>query len=614
MRKHRGWLLGFACGLIAGCGDSMVMLPALVGTPPSPPPMTPPDPVTSPAEKNACVQSGGLRTLYVSAAAAAGGDGSRARPFNTLQALAAASLAGDTLVVLASPLNVPPLSGGITLKTNQCLLGDGPAVVAHEGARVIGTATLAALPRLANDSALAQNGDAVRLAAGSEVVNMVITSASRGGIHGVDVPGVYLHGNDVSGTNTSCTIGFTVEPFVAPTRGPYFGIPLTLPSGWAGILVDANSGTGRVRINDNHVHDTACGNGIDLRVRQTADYTAEISRNLVTQLKKGPGGDTDEFHLVHAITTQVTNTARLSAYSTDNVQTFIGGPGADCEGLFMNLSGTGRGDWLIERNRFEQGIGGFSCNGMEIVISNGAAYGDMTIRDSSFVDNPGDMIQQDNLGMGSTIKLALERVTVRDTTERPGPAADQPLPFNLGDCILAGSTGTGNTTVLKVRDSDFSNCNNGLTMLSGVSATNGPGPDGLIDIEIVNSRFRGNAANNFGFGAITPLRELKIKVENSDFGTAGVNALALQLLDLGSVETATIDFGGGALGSRGGNCLFGGAEFDALSEKLAASLRGNWWGRIGGPEPAKVSESTAGLLDLQGALDRAPAICSGSAR
>lgn len=602
MRIQTGWLV-LSCGLIAGCGNSEAVLTAPAGLLPGQP--------TSTIEKSSCLQAGGVRTLYVTAAAATGGDGTRASPFATLQALEAASQPGDTLVVLASALDVPPLAGGIALKPRQCLLGDGPSVVSHgDKSSVTGAAAPQALPRLANDSALNQNGDAVQLAAGSEVVNLVITSASRGGIYGVDVPGAFVHGNDVSGTNTSCTIGFTVEPFVAPTRGPFVGIPLVLPAGWAGILIDANTGTGALRVTDNYVHDTACGNGIDLRIRQTADYTAEISRNFVTQLKKGPGGETQELHLVHAITTQVTNTARLTAYSADNVQTFIGGPGADCEGLFMNLAGTGYGNWLIERNTFEHGIGGFSCNGMEIVISNGAAHGEMVIRNSSFIDNPGDMIQQDNLGMGSTIILELDHVVVRDTTERPGPAADQPLPFNLGDCILAGSTGTDNTTVLRVRNSDFSNCNNGLTLLSGVSATNGLGPDGLIDIEILNSRFHGNAFNNFEFGAITPLRELRLKVENTDLGMAGDTALSLQLLDPGSVEKSTIDFGGGALGSRGGNCIFGGKNFDALTEKLAATLHSNWWGQPGGPTAAKVSESTPGLFDIQASLTRAPSICS----
>lgn len=588
--------------LLAACGESARPLDATL-----------PGPI-APATKSACALPA-ERTLYVSATAADAGDGSRQAPFNSLQALEQASLDGDRLVVLPAPLELPALGGGIALKPRQCLLGDGPEVLlTKSGAAVAGAAPLTSLPRIANTSLLRLNGDAVRLAADSEVRNLVIVESARGGIYGLDVPGVVVSGNDVSGFNTSCSIGFTVAPFVAPTRAPFVGIPLALPAGWAGILIDANSGTGTLRVTDNYVHDGACGNGIDLRIRQTADYQAEISRNFVTQLKQGPLGQTREFHLVHAITTQVTNTAHLSAYSADNVQTYIGGPGADCEGLFMNLAGNGRGEWLIERNVFEHGIGGFSCNGMEIVVSNGAAHGEMTIRDSSFVDNPGDMIQQDNLGRGSTIILELDRVLVRDTTERPGPAADQPAPFNLGDCILAGSTGTDNTTVLRVKDSDFSNCNSGLTVLSGVSATNGAGPDGLIDIEILNSRFHHNAANNFAFGAITPLRELRIKVENSDFGVAGDTTLALQLLNLGRVETSTVDFGGGALGSRGGNCIFGGTPLDARTDKLPATLHANWWGRAGGPEATKVSESTPGLFDIQGSLDRAPSHCLEAAR
>ncbi|HSW13300.1 MAG TPA: hypothetical protein VLI06_10710, partial [Solimonas sp.] len=382
------------------------------------------------------------KTLYVSARASEPGDGSRARPYDSLQAVEQASAPGDTIVVLAAPLDEAPLDGGIALKPNQRLIGDGPQVVqARGGAAVAGASTLTALPRIANSSALRLQGDAVRLAEGSAVRNLVIDRAARGAIYGNNVPGVTIRGNDVSGYNTRCVIGFTVERFTAPTRLPYLGIPLILPAGWAGIMVDADQGSGEVAILDNYVHDSACGNGIDLRIRGSADYRAEISGNFVTQLKKGPLGETREFHLVHAITTQITDSARLVAHSVDNTQTWIGGPGADCEGLFMNLSGNGHAVWTIDRNIFEHGIGGFSCNGMEAVISNGPAHGEMYLSNSSFVDNPGDMLQQDNLGSGSTLILELDRVIVRDTTERPGSPEQQPLPFNLGDCILAGSTG-----------------------------------------------------------------------------------------------------------------------------------------------------------------------------
>ncbi|MGH8458086.1 MAG: hypothetical protein ACRESV_01940, partial [Nevskiales bacterium] len=405
--------------------------------------------------------------FYVSSVAADGGDGSRARPFNSLQVVEQTSQPGDTIMVLPAPLDHAPLDGGIALKPGQRLIGGGPNVVRHrDNAAVAGATPLATLPRIRNTDVLRLNGDAVRLAEGSEVRNLVITESARGAIYGLNVPGTVIHGNDVSGYNTLCLIGFTVEPFTAPTTGPYFGVPAVLPAGWAGIMVDADSGSGAVTINNNHVHDSACGNGIDLRISGTADYSAEISGNFITNLKHGPLHQAEEPHLVHAITTQITDSAALNAISTHNTQTFIGAPGADCEGLFMNLADQATATWSIDHNLFEHGIGGFSCNGMEFIISNGTAHGEMRLTNSRFSDNPGDMFEQANLGSGSTSILEIANVTVQDTHERGGDPDAGPLPFNLGECLLTGSTGTGNTTLLTIRDSEFSGCNNGLSILS----------------------------------------------------------------------------------------------------------------------------------------------------
>lgn len=564
---------------------------------------------------------------YVSASAPEGGDGSRARPFNSLQAAEQASAPGDAIIVLPAPPVQPALDGGIALKPGQRLIGGGPAVVRHRpNAAVAGAAPLTALPRIRNTNALRLNGDAVRLAEGSEVRNLVITESVRGAIYGLNVPGAIVQGNDVSGYNTSCAIGFTVEPFTAPTSGPYFGVPAVLPAGWAGIMLDADSGSGAVTINDNYVHDSACGNGIDLRIGGTADYRAGISGNFITNLKHGPLHQTEELHLVHAITTQITDSARLEAESTNNTETFIGAPGADCEGLFMNLADSATGIWTIERNHFAHGIGGFSCNGMEFIISNGNARGEMYLSDSRFEDNPGDMFEQANLGSGSTSVLELDRVIVKDTHERGGDPDAGGIPFNLGECLLTGSTGTGNTTVLKIRDSEFSGCNNGLSLLSGVNAmtnllgavttgqlpANPLGPDGLMQVEISNSAFRDNGNNNLVLGVIASLDKLTLKVENSDFSRAGSNALALRKVYLGEVEHVSIDFGGGALGSAGGNCIQGGNPHDVLSEGFAASMRGNWWGQADGPAADQISESQSGSLDVSAPLASAPEVCRGN--
>ncbi|MDX1498176.1 MAG: hypothetical protein R3352_11515, partial [Salinisphaeraceae bacterium] len=267
------------------------------------------------------------RVLYASATAAPEGDGSRTAPFDSLQALEAASAPGDTLIILPSPVEVPALDGGIQLKSGQRLLGDGPSVLLQTpNAAVSGAAELMQQPRIRNTDMARLNGDVVRLAPNSQVSNLVVTESVRGGIYGLNVPGVKVTGNDVSGFNTSCTIGFTVEPFPAPSSFPQGAAPLVLPAGWAGIMVDADNGEGEIDISSNYVHDSACGNGIDVRISGSADYLAQVSQNFVTQLEHGPLHELDEIHLVHAITLQVTDDARLEAESNSNTQTFIGSP------------------------------------------------------------------------------------------------------------------------------------------------------------------------------------------------------------------------------------------------------------------------------------------------
>lgn len=561
---------------------------------------------------------------YVSAAGSADGDGSQSKPFNSLQDLEAASQDGDTLVVLPAPLDLPPLDGGIALKPGQRLIGAGPSVLLQgPNAAVSGVRELPALPRIRNSSTLRLNGDAVHLAPGAQVRNLVITESQRGAIYGLNVPGVRIEGNDVSGYNRLCVIGFTVEPFTAPTLLPYFGVPTVLPAGWAGIMVDADGGAGDIAILNNYVHDSACGNGIDLRINGDADYRAEVSGNFITALQLGPLHQTEELHLVHAITTQVSDQARLDVYSIDNTQTRIGSVGADCEGLFMNLSDSASGRWIIDRNLYQHGIGGFSCNGMELIISNGNAVGEMQISNSHFEDNPGDMFQQINLGSGSTLRLQIDTVVIKDTIQRGGDPDSNGLPFNLGECLLMGSTGSGNTTVLSIANSDFSGCNNGLSILNGVNITTNllgavttgqlPGnpiaPDALIEVDISNSRITDNAFSNLLVGILTNLDRLDLKVENTDLRRAGSNAVALRKVFGGEVADARIDFGGGALDSRGGNCVLGGAEFDVLSEGFDATMQRNWWGQPGGPQSGAIAQDAPDAIDPTKPLAAAPALC-----
>ena len=154
---------------------------------------------------------------HVSASAAPGGDGSAALPFNTLSAVQAASAAGDTIIVDPSPTSVPPLDGGIALKSGQRLIGGGPPVVQMAASLIPGgpplavAATLASLPRVTNSTNATNSGDAVRLANNTDVENLVIVAPFRGGVYGNDVIGATIRGNDISGFNTSGATGFVVS-------------------------------------------------------------------------------------------------------------------------------------------------------------------------------------------------------------------------------------------------------------------------------------------------------------------------------------------------------------------------------------------------------------------
>src|SRR5258705_7460656 len=134
-------------------------------------------------------------TWYVKADATAGGDGSRNRPFATLEQVEAASRPGDTIRVLPS---MRPLDGGIQLKDGQRLtgLGDPVTKAAASGAR----------PTITNTSATRYNGDAVRLANNNIVENIHIDGASRSGIFGVnaarpEIRGTLITNNMIQGND-----------------------------------------------------------------------------------------------------------------------------------------------------------------------------------------------------------------------------------------------------------------------------------------------------------------------------------------------------------------------------------------------------------------------------
>lgn len=545
------------------------------------------------------------KRLYVRAAAHSGGSGSRRAPFRSLTAVEAASRPGDTIVVLPSPPTVPPLDGGIALKRRQILVGAGPSVA--------GASPRVDAPRIANSRGQTHSGDAVVLADRATVRNLVIGPSFRGAVYGSDVTGVTIAANDVSKQNTSCTVGFVVAPFVLPTVVPGAGVPIStgLTNGWAAVMLDESRVTGRITIARNVVHDADCGDGIDIRLKGTARVRAALTGNRVTRLAQG-----SELQSLLAIGMQTLDRSALEARLDDNTQTDIGsiggrqtdtgaglpGAGADSEGVFANLAGSSRLTAEIERNTWRHGIGGFSVNGMEMVISSGNPTASMRIADSSFVDGPGDLLEEINFGTNASMSLELDHVIARHST---GVGNTYAIPGNNGDCLVAGATGAGDSVALRMRHSRLSDCmNNGLTVASGVS-NGSEGPVRSLSFDIDDSTISANRGYNLRVVTETELTSLAGKVQDTDLSGARQIGVAFDQL-AGTTDRAVLDFGGGALGSAGRNCVFGAGALDAEALGHRASMRSNWWGRPGGPGAGRVIAAGGGL-DTGAALAAPPA-------
>ncbi|WP_327141257.1 hypothetical protein [Nocardia sp. NBC_01327] len=519
-------------------------------------------------------------TWYVEAGAAAGGVGSMDAPFDSLAAVSAAAGADDTILVLPAAANVPPLDGGIVLKPGQKLIGGGPSVQ--------GSAPGAALPRLTNTTT-AGNGDAVELARGSEVRNLVITGALRGGIYGADAVDSVIAGNDVAATNQHCADGFLIGPFTLPpsiavgVTAPPLPDFITLNNGWAAIMTDFSTAQGAVRIENNTVHDTACGDGIDVRATGTSRVTAQVSGNALRDINLGLAKLS-----VLAIGIQAADSADLTAALDGNSQTDIASPAtsplnllADSEGVFINPLGQSRLRVTVTGNRFRNGGGHFSANGLEYVTTSGTPDSEVTVSDSDFDTVTGDVIENYNLSTGGARQsLSLDHVGVRNSLF-PGAALNPIVPANLGTCLVTTNFGRAGRTHLSVANSDFANCSaDGIGLIA--FTPQGPEPStAALTFDIHDTSITSAAANGINIANVGDTAVLQGTVARTTVAAAQQALVRASNRD-GTIGSAALDFGGGSLGSAGMNCFAAGdSQIDVSGMSLAA--QGNWWGRPEGP-------------------------------
>jgi len=509
------------------------------------------------------------RTLYVSAGGTMAGNGTRARPFATLAAVEQASQPGDTIIVLASPLGVPFLDGGMALKNGQKLIGDGSKVA-------MATAPVGLAARITNTTT-ANNGDAVVMADGASVSNLVIENARRSGIFINDVSGVTVSGNVISASNTSCTPG----QGYAGER--YSGRPM---HGYAAIMADYSSRTASFSINGNLIHDGTCMDGIHVRAGGKAVVNGRIDQNIVTRLQQGLG-----FVSVLGIALETKDGATLAVASDGNTQTFIGNhlggvPEVDCEGLLGHQTG-GELRWTISRNYFAHAMGGSSCNGAEFFITEGKATSTIAISDSLFLDSQGDMVQNINLGSGEAT-LTMERVTIAYTrlavepsgppeSRGSNPAGDE-AGRPRGHCVMLVTQGPGGSNRVKITDSAFSNCSGDGVFMYYAPFLQLPGASRELSLDIDRSTITTEKGYGLRWANYGSVDLSSVKVRNS-FIAGALDKAAIALVQnptSARLKVGIFDFG--TINAPGGNCigLPGPKALEVVG--IDASFSGNFWG------------------------------------
>jgi hypothetical protein len=562
------------------------------------------------------------QTWYVSAAAAAGGDGSASAQFNSISQLVTVYGPGDTIMIEPAPVGTF-LNGGLPLLPGQRLIGDGPPVLKSSaslipnGPPVMVSSGASSLPQITNTTTYL-NGDAIELASNTVVENLVIVGPARGGIYGQNALNVTIRGNDISGFNTSGAPGFVVQPFFSSSYIDGGGTYLEsgINAGWAAILLDTGSGSSSVAVSNNYIHDGACGDGIDIRGMNTGDITAQVTFNYITRLVQCSSVGT-----IEGIGTQVTGTSHMRAVLVGNTEANTGSPGANMDSLFVDPAESGTLTETIDQNVYMNGIGGASTNGFEYIVSNGDGTSSVTISNSYFENNPGDMLQELNFaGEAAKATLILDNVTVVQTTiGRGNPAYAMPPgtltgATNTGDCLDIVSNGFNDTTIFQMIDSSFTGCdNNGIEVLSNQATGNGPaGNIHTIAMDIRNSTSSGAQFYNLWVNVVSPLTHLSVKVQDSDLSVSASGvAAAFDLQPTGTTTNYAIDLGGGALGSAGRNCIFGGALYNLEATGYNVSAEHNWWGTASGPPSGSVIESEPGFaIDTRKFLQRPPLACS----
>jgi hypothetical protein len=535
----------------------------------------------------AAAASEGASAWYVNADAAPGGDGSRSRPFTTLEQVERASKTGDIIRIVPSSR---ALDGGIQLKDSQRLIGLGDAVT---------KAATGAGPTVTNTSTR-YDGDAIRLARNNVVENIHVDGAARAGIFGVNAGRVELRGNLIThnmiqGNDLRRLERLWPDGFVLyQSQGNHFGAITLLACGPGASsycakhsqAAAATAGAGDVVIANNVIRDSNL-EGIMLLTDTGAVASFAITDTVVRDLSltlprpeslNPPAGivRSRAFTLIALNHSQVNLT--ISRFHAEN----------------LSPAGNYATDGLV-----------FLTGGDSPVVN--ARISDTAVLNPRMVGevNNGDSIEIQHRGTtNGVMSIDMTRLELRD-------------PASANIKILEAANPTNGIYHLTLTDSVLSNANpagslDGQIRLSG--ASNGTK---AFTLAVKNTRFSG-FGGAIGILNANNIETLNVRVEDSslsDFtapaGAKPIAAITVTHPKDKTIGAAVIDLGGGPLGSHGRNrfvttagLAVGVTNANAATAPIRVDAAGNYWG--GGPPDVIVSGNVMFAVPKQLTADPAP--------
>jgi hypothetical protein len=493
---------------------------------------------------------------------------------------------------------VPPVDGGIALKIGQKLIG---ADVLAMGAGPSDPA-----PRITNSNGQQNGGNAVVLADRNEVANLFIVNPWKSGIQGIDVTSAYVHNNQVTGANQSCTEGFRVFAFSVIVGSQTITIP-GISAGWGAIEFDFRSlaDPGALIVNGNFIHDAACANGINLQLNGRTSVTANVSGNVFKFLKQAAFG-VEPDNTVLGIGTQTADNSTLTLNARYNFMDNLGNvvmPSlpdvGNADGMLINLGGFSHQIVNLDHHTYQntRGFPGLSSNGFEVALmENGGARADVLIQNSAFSGSPSDILQFNFLGSNGIINATVDHTIIKDST---GTGYIPILAVgNNGTCLEAFNAGLNSSLSLNVIGSTLTNCvAQGIGVFNQLAAP-------TIEVDVEGSSLTGNKYSNLIFDATAPVDDLTIKVENSNLTNSPGRGFEFDQAP-GLTSSSAIDLGGGGLGSVGNNSILRNG-LDAVITNYDVSVKNDWWGSANGPSPSSIDLIGTATLDVIPFLTQPP--------